>query len=229
MPQALIIDDEISARTDLRAKLGAHTGVTVAGEAGTLRAARALLGGADYDLVFLDVELIGGESFQLLPEVRPGAGVVFVTAHDRYAVRAFESAAIDYLLKPVVPARLAEALRRAAAHAAMGSRPPVSAPEWAGRPAALAPLPAAAGVAALAEDGAEVILTAHERVFLRQCLEAWENSLPPTHVLRAPQPLGAARARTVRYARGAEPTRLFIAGASASRVHRWWRALRRTF
>ncbi len=124
MLHILLIDDEASARADLRGKLAAHPGVTVVGEAATIRAARALLASADYDLVFLDVQLVGDESFPLVPEVRAGASIIFATAHDRYAVRAFESNALDYLLKPIDPARLAEALHRAAVAHAQPDRTP---------------------------------------------------------------------------------------------------------
>ncbi|MBI5766751.1 MAG: response regulator [Verrucomicrobia bacterium] len=225
MLRALLIDDEAAARTDLRAKLAAHTGVTVVGEAATLRAARALLASADYDVVFLDVQLIGGESFLLLPGVRAGASVVFATAYDRYAARAFESNAIDYLIKPIDSARLAEALRRAArAHAAGATRH-----DRVGGDSTEAVRTPVAAVPARAtpESLDEVALTDDERVFLRHCLEAWENSLAPAHVLRA----HAVRlARTIRYARDQEPTRMFLAGAPASsRVRRWWRTLRARF
>jgi len=226
MMQALLIDDEASARTDLRAKLAAHPGLAIVGEAASLRAARALLVHADYELVFLDVQLIGGESFQLLSDVRPGASIVFTTAHERYAVRAFACAAVDYLLKPIDPVRLAEALRRVAAVRTGGRAPILSA-----APARPVPLPATrvphavANLPALPEDSAEIALTSSERIFLRQCLEAWENALPPTHILRTRPALGARLPRAVHYERDAEPTRLFLAGAPVSRVHRWWRSL----
>ena len=115
MLHALIIEDEATARADLRAKLAAHPAVTILAEAATLRSARALLARTDYDLVFLDVQLIGGNSFDLVPDVRPEARIIFATAYDAFALRAFEVNALDYLLKPVVPARLAAALRRLAA------------------------------------------------------------------------------------------------------------------
>ncbi|NUQ01893.1 MAG: response regulator [Armatimonadetes bacterium] len=113
MIHALLIDDEATARADLRTALAAHPDVAIVGEAATLRSARTLLARPDYDLVLLDVQLIGGNAFELVPDVRPGARIVFITAHDDYAIRAFEINALDYLLKPVMPARLAEALRRA--------------------------------------------------------------------------------------------------------------------
>ena len=97
--KALIIDDEPAARDDLRRLLAAHAEITVAGEAGRFAAAEELLRTADYDLVFLDVELRGGTGFDLLPHVRPEAWIIFVTAHSHYAVRAFEVNALDFLMK----------------------------------------------------------------------------------------------------------------------------------
>lgn len=222
MLHALLIDDEASARADLREKLRAHHDVTVVGEAATLLTARALLASADYNVVFLDVQLIGGNSFDLVPLVRPGASIVFATAHERYAVRAFESHAVDYLLKPIAPVRLADALQRVTGTLA-GESP--SAP----------PVPALAAFAPFASparstspfprpeaDGAEVALTGDERVFLRQMLEAWEDSLAPTHLLHGQR----AQRRMVRYDRAAGPTRLFLLGAPVSALRRWWRVFR---
>src|SRR5690242_11409511 len=111
MHRALIIDDEIAAREELRSLLAAHPSITVTGEAGTMSNARALLTGGNYDLVFLDIQLLGGLGFDLLPHVREPANVVFVSGHDGYAIRAFEVNALDYLLKPATAARLATTLR----------------------------------------------------------------------------------------------------------------------
>ena len=125
MTRALLIDDEPYARADLRERLGAHPEVTIVGEAATVRTARSLLTSADYDLVFLDVHLVGGESFQLLPDVRRGASVIFATAAAVHAGRAVTADVVACLLKPVEPHRLAEALRRVGAvqaAAASGAR-----------------------------------------------------------------------------------------------------------
>lgn len=224
MLHALLIDDEVSARADLREKLTAHRDVTIVGEASTLLTGRALLASADYNLVFLDVQLIGGNSFDLVPLVRPGASIVFATAHERYAVRAFESHAVDYLLKPIDSARLAEALRRALEVLAQTrcSPEPTSAPDSLFGPVAANRSLALEKSHGRAEGPAEITLTRDEHVFLRQMLETWEDSLRPNHVLRTQRTL----ARTVRYARGSEPTRLFVAGAPQSAFARWWRALR---
>ncbi len=110
--RALLIDDEPLARMELRRLLQAHPNLEVVGEADTLNSAQERLGTADYDVVFLDIQLRGGTGFELLEFISPHAEIIFVTAYDRFAVRAFEVNALDYLLKPVTAERLAETLRR---------------------------------------------------------------------------------------------------------------------
>jgi DNA-binding LytR/AlgR family response regulator len=107
---AAIVDDEAPARSELRYLLGAHDDLHVVGEAGDAAAADALVRAGGYDVVFLDVELPGLSGLELAPLAR--AAVVFVTAHERYAVDAFAVEAFDYLLKPIDPERLARVLDR---------------------------------------------------------------------------------------------------------------------
>ncbi len=109
---ALLIDDEPLARVELRRLLEAHPHIQIVGEAATLNTARERLAQPDFNLVFLDIQLRGGTGFDLLEFIPPKAQVIFVTAYDRFAVRAFEVNALDYLLKPVTAVRLAETLRR---------------------------------------------------------------------------------------------------------------------
>lgn len=110
--QALLIDDEPLARMELRRLLQAHPHLSIVGEADTLNSARERLSQPDFDLIFLDIQLRGGTGFDLLEYVPPGVEIIFVTAFDRFAVRAFEVNALDYLLKPVSAERLSETLRR---------------------------------------------------------------------------------------------------------------------
>lgn len=112
--RALIIEDNAAARAGLRERLKAHPEIAVVGEAGTVGRARTLFALNDYDLVFLDVRLRGGLGFYLVPHASPAARIIFVTAFDEYAIRAFELNALDYLLKPVTSERLALALSRIA-------------------------------------------------------------------------------------------------------------------
>lgn len=111
--KAVIIDDERLAREELRALLEAAGDIEIVGEAGNASEATALLGRVAADVVFLDIEMPGRTGFDLLADL-PAAprAVVFVTAYDEFALRAFSVNALDYLLKPVNPARLAETLQR---------------------------------------------------------------------------------------------------------------------
>jgi two-component system LytT family response regulator len=120
--RVVIVDDEPLAREGLRLRLEREPGITVVAEAGSGSAAVATILSERPDLVFLDVQMPGGDGFQVLDRV---AGqhlpeVVFVTAHDRHAVRAFEVHALDYLLKPIVDERFEAALRRARAELERG-------------------------------------------------------------------------------------------------------------
>lgn len=114
MRNAIIVDDERLARRELRAMLEeSHaSAVRVVAEAESVRAAAELVRTCDADVVFLDVQLANESGLELLPKIDPSVAVVFVTAFDQYAVRAFEVNALDYLLKPVAPARLARAVDR---------------------------------------------------------------------------------------------------------------------
>jgi len=131
--KALLIDDERLARNELRRLLAAHPGITVAGEAADADEARALVAALRPDLLFLDVQMPGDDGFALLESLEPPLPrVVFTTAYDEFAVKAFAFNALDYLLKPVDPARLAAALEKLAAPGGAGGAP-------ADRPARLGP------------------------------------------------------------------------------------------
>jgi two-component system LytT family response regulator len=109
---ALIVDDERLARQELRALLAAHPEVRVVGEAASVDEAARHLAREQPDVVFLDIQMPGESGFDLFARARVGSRIVFVTAHDAHALRAFDVNALDYLLKPVVPARLAESIAR---------------------------------------------------------------------------------------------------------------------
>jgi two-component system, LytTR family, response regulator len=113
--RTLIADDEPVARRGVRLLLERESGIEIVGEAsGGLEAADLILR-LRPDLVFLDVQMVGCDGFETLRRVGPEARpvVVFVTAYDEYALRAFEFNAVDYLLKPYDDARFAAALERA--------------------------------------------------------------------------------------------------------------------
>lgn len=109
---AIIIDDEKFARNDLSHMLLDHPEISVIGEAGNIAEAKNLLARVTPDVVFLDIRLQGGSGFELVSHIPPNSEIIFYTAHDAYALRAFEVNALDYLLKPVTTERLAATLHR---------------------------------------------------------------------------------------------------------------------
>lgn len=236
MLRTLLIEDEAPARADLRAKLTAHPEVTVVGEAATVRAARALLARPDYDLVFLDVQLVGGNAFDLVADLRAEARIIFVTAHDAYALRAFEVNALDYLLKPATSARLAEALRRVGAALPAGSdpEPPVPTPTaWRIDDTVLLRSGSQARFVALADicvitandNYTDVRLADGTKIFLRRSLKVWEEALPTTHFMRVHRTQIVNLGRVTRYERDQdEHTSLHLEGVAepvAASRYRW--------
>ena len=124
MIAATVVDDEAPARSELRYLLSQHKDVEVVGEAASADDADPLLRAGGYDVVFLDVELPGLSGSSSPRCAR--AAVVFVTAHERYAVDAFAVEAFDYLLKPVDPERLARVLERLRERVAADEATPVA-------------------------------------------------------------------------------------------------------
>ena len=112
--KALIIDDERLARAELRRLLEKHPEVEIVGEARDAEDALAQIGGVEPELLFLDIQMPGANGFELLEQLDRVPLVIFTTAYDEYAIQAFEVNALDYLLKPVSPERLAAALGRMA-------------------------------------------------------------------------------------------------------------------
>ncbi len=111
--RVLIVDDEPLARARARRLLDEIGGAAIVGEAGSVDEAARVAAATSPELVLLDIQMPGEDGFALLPRLAPGTAVVFVTAFDHYAVRAFEAEAVDYLLKPFRVERLADALARA--------------------------------------------------------------------------------------------------------------------
>ena len=122
---ALVVDDEALARERLRTLLERCGGVEVVGECADGPAVLDRLRQASPDLLFLDVQMPGMDGFQVLDALEPARvpQVIFVTAHDRYALQAFEVHALDYLLKPFDDARLQRALDHARARLAQPPEP----------------------------------------------------------------------------------------------------------
>jgi two-component system, LytTR family, response regulator len=111
--KAIIVDDEPLARRELRRLLAEFPWVEIVAEAGNITEAAAAIEASAPELLFLDIKMPGGTGFDLLTRLEHVPRVIFTTAYDDHAVQAFEVNALDYLLKPVEPERLASALARA--------------------------------------------------------------------------------------------------------------------
>ena len=116
--RAFLIDDEPLAITRLARMLEATGRVAIVGRATDPTAGLAQVAASSIDVLFLDIHMPGLSGFQVVERVPPGPAVVFTTAHDEHAVRAFEVNAVDYLLKPIERARLDATLDRIAARRA---------------------------------------------------------------------------------------------------------------
>jgi len=110
--KAIIIDDERLARQELKNLLAPFKEIEVVAECNNAESALKAIKEYNPDLLFLDIQMPGKNGFDLLQEIPDLPQVVFVTAYDDYAIRAFDVNALDYLLKPVQPERLAETIRK---------------------------------------------------------------------------------------------------------------------
>lgn len=113
--RVVVIDDEPAARRGAQLVLAGDPEVKVVGEAGNLKEAVALIQREKPDIAFLDIQMPGGDGFEVLSALDPSLlpVVVFVTAYDKHAVKAFEVSAVDYLLKPYEDERFLAALAKA--------------------------------------------------------------------------------------------------------------------
>jgi two-component system, LytTR family, response regulator len=110
--RALIVDDERLARKELIKLLEEHPMIEVVGEAMNAEEANQMVNDLNPDLLFLDIQMPGKTGFQLLEELDAVPLVVFTTAYDEFALKAFEVNALDYLLKPIQAERLAETISK---------------------------------------------------------------------------------------------------------------------
>ena len=109
---ALIIDDERLARNALKKKLEAFPEIEIVGEASNVINAVAAIEEHNPDLLFLDIQLYNETGFDILDKIKYDGKIIFVTAHDEFAIRAFEINAVDYILKPISHERLKNAIDR---------------------------------------------------------------------------------------------------------------------
>jgi len=110
--KALIVDDERIARQELRRLLAAHPEIEIAAEAHNGEQALELIPKLPIDVIFLDIQMPEMTGFEMLARLDDVPQIIFTTAYDEYAIRAFEVSALDYLLKPIAPERLAAAVAK---------------------------------------------------------------------------------------------------------------------
>ncbi|MBO8128670.1 MAG: response regulator transcription factor [Peptococcaceae bacterium] len=113
--KALIVDDEYPARQELRYALGKIDNIEIVGEAANAQEALKLIKALDYSVLFIDISMPGMNGLELgaaIQEMERPPYVIFVTAYDEYALKAFEVNAIDYILKPIDEKRLLQAVNK---------------------------------------------------------------------------------------------------------------------
>lgn len=185
----LVVDDEPLVRRHLIHALAAAPDVEVVGEAGSKAAALKAVAKLRPDLMLLDIRMPGGDGFDLLDELADPPAVIFVTSHDHHALRAFEVNALDYVLKPVDPARLAQALDRARLR--LRGEPAAAAPELDLGDAALVEVGGSGHFLAVRDillvesegNYTHITATGGRRHVARQPIREWARRLPaPTFV-----------------------------------------------
>lgn len=110
--KVLIVDDERLARKDIRSKLSVYNNLDIVAEAEDVKSAVGEVNKHSPDVIFLDIQMPGESGFELLDRIPSDIKIIFVTAYDEYAIRAFEINALDYLLKPIETERLEQSIAR---------------------------------------------------------------------------------------------------------------------
>jgi len=190
--RTMIVDDEAPAREFLGDLLSTHPHIKIVGEANSVGTAASLYADLRPDLIFLDVQMPDGDGFSLLPKLDPLPAIIFVTAFDAFAIRAFDVNAIDYLLKPVRPDRLAHALER------IVHKPPPTNPQQLREDDQIVMksdskmhvvfVSQISGIEAQ-ENYTRVVLADGSSEFLRRSMNEWDGLLPKTLFFRTSRSL----------------------------------------
>jgi two-component system LytT family response regulator len=183
--KALLVDDERLSRNDLRLLLENHSNIKVLGEASSAEQGLKLIDQLKPDLVFLDIQMPGMDGFDMLEHINSEIHVIFVTAFDEYALRAFEVNALDYLLKPVNADRLDQSIERLD-HIPEADESDLRELEYHDR--LLLKLDTSLGFLKVstiicitsAGDYSEVLTTNKKKVLVHKSMAEWESRLPET-------------------------------------------------
>ncbi len=187
--KALLVDDERLARNDLRLLLKEHPNIQIVGEAANGLEALELIKEVEPDLVFLDIQMPGVDGFNVLEHISSEINVIFVTAFDEYALRAFEVNALDYLLKPVNPERLQQSIERLDQ---IPEEHDADLRELEYHDRLLLKLDTSLGFLKIstivcitsAGDYSEVLCTNQKKVLVHKSMSEWESRLPGTYFTR---------------------------------------------
>ncbi len=187
--RAIIVDDERLARNDLRLILKNHANIEVLGEASSGQEGLDLIKEVDPDLVFLDIQMPGMNGFDVLEQISSNVRVIFVTAFDEYALRAFEVNALDYLLKPVSDERLLQSIERLEQ---IPDDEPEQLRELEYHDRLLLKLDTSLGFLKIstiicitsAGDYSEVLCTNKKKVLVHKSMAEWESRLPAAYFNR---------------------------------------------
>ena len=182
MLRVILVDDEPLARLGMRQLLASHPSISIVGEAQNAKVAAELIRREKPEGIFLDIHMPKSDGFDLLRDVADKPKVVFVTAHSEHAIRAFEVQAVDYILKPVRPERLADAVHRltAACAAREESTPYKSSDRLCLRTPQRTLVADLKDVIALEADGdfTRVHITGESPLMICQSLSQYEATLP---------------------------------------------------
>jgi two-component system LytT family response regulator len=184
--RALIVDDERLARAELRRLLAPHAEIEIVGEARDLEDALEQVAKTKPELLFLDIKMPGGSGFDLLEQLESVPHVIFTTAFDAFALKAFEVNALDYLLKPIIAERLAAAVQKALATAQKAAAPVVADQKIFLKDGERCWFVAVRDIVLLESEGnyTRVFFDSHRPLVLRS-LNALEERLDPTLFYRA--------------------------------------------
>jgi two-component system LytT family response regulator len=187
--KTVIIDDERLARKEMHRLLAEFDEIDVVGEAENLSEAVELITNEKPKIVFLDVQLSNENGFDLLEKIKPNFKLIFVTAFDDYAIRAFEVNALDYLLKPVNPERLEKAISRLKEEK-QDEKPELRPLEFEdriflelGERSIFLKVSEISHINA-AGDYSEIFTVGKRKLLIEKPLREWEDRLPAKHFLR---------------------------------------------